>query len=65
MVSNASGLVSDITLPANQNYYAFFDLRNDANYTISVEANHDNAASPNAVQLQLTSMYAEVVVCLP
>ena len=62
-MSNVSGLVSDITFPANQSY-AFFDLRNDANYTISVEANHDNASSPNTVQLQLTSMHAEVVVCV-
>ena len=57
MVSISSGLIiSNTTFQVSQNY-AFFHLRNDANFTLTVNSNHDDAGSSAPETIQLISMY--------
>ena len=53
---DSSGLVSNTTFPGSQSD-AFFNLRNNGSYTISVEANHDTTGSSTLpITIPLTSM---------
>ena len=64
LVSDSSGLVvSNTTFPMSQSN-AFFNLRNNGSYTISLEANHDTTGSSSSITIPLTSMSWHNLTCI-